>query len=167
MGISLITVVYGKEVKARLEVLDCIFPYDPSASCSVQPYGGLLLLETELPADEAAARIAACSTSLVFKIIPTDCVVDSDLARICSEALRLVPEGAERVAVDCTRRGRALPSSHYVEEEVGKLLKERGNTIDLGNPALVVRIDIIGSRSTISVRPPSGFITKKDGLVDG
>jgi len=167
MGILLITVVYGKEAKARLEVLDCVFPHDHSASCSVQPYGGLLLLETELPADEAAARIAVCSTSLVFKIIPIDSVVESDLGRICSEVLRLVPRGAMRVAVDCTRRGRVIPSSHHVEEEVGRLLKERGNSIDLGSPDLIVRIDIIGSRSIISVRPPSGFITKKDGLADG
>jgi len=54
-----------------------------------------------------------------------------------------------------------------VEEEVGRLLKTRGMTIDLVNPRLVVRIDIIGSFSTISVRPPSGFITKKEGPAHG
>jgi tRNA(Ser,Leu) C12 N-acetylase TAN1 len=163
----LITVVYGKEEKARLEVLDCIFHQDPSATCSIEAWGGLLFLETKIPASEATARIVACNTGLVFKIIPVDSVVESDLTRISSEALRLVPLDAQRVAVDCVRRGRVISSSHHVEEVVGGLLKERGTSIDLENPDLVVRIDIIGSRSTISVRPPSGFITKKDGLADG
>ncbi len=72
-----------------------------------------------------------------------------------------------RVAVDCARRGRFLTSSHVVEEEVGRLLKARGKAIDLDKPDLIVRIDIIGSFSTISVKPPSGFIIKKDGLADG
>lgn len=167
MGMLLITVAYGKEAKARLEVLDCVFPLDPSTSCAVQSYGGLLILETELPSDEVAARIATCSTSLVRKIIPIDSVIESNLEMICLEVLRLVPRGATRIAVNCARRGRILPSSHDVEEEVGRLLKERGNIIDLGNPNLIIRIDIIGSHSTISVRPPSGFITKKDGLAHG
>lgn len=167
MGTLLVTVVYGKEGKARLEVLDCIFPFDSSASILEQPYGGLLLLETRLAANEAAMRLAGCSTSLIFKIIPIDAIVESDLGRISSEVLRLVPQDASGVAVDCIRRGRSLPSSSYVEEEVGRLLKGRGNAIDLENPALVVRIDIIGDRSTISVRPPSGFISKRGGTADG
>jgi tRNA acetyltransferase TAN1 len=167
MGAVLITAVYGKEAKARLEVLDCIFPKDPDANCSLLPYGGLLLLETGLPSDEAASTLSACNTSLIFKIIPLDSVLESDLAKIGSGVLRLVPPNIKRVAVDCARRGRVLPSSHIVEEEIGGLLKARGNTIDLDNPDIIVRIDIIGSFSTISVRPPSGFIIKKDGLADG
>jgi len=167
MGRLLMTVFYGKEAEASLEALDCIFSKDPAASCTQQPYGGLLLLETGLPSDEAAALIAACSTSLISKIIPVDSIVESDLEKICSEVLRLTPPDPVRVAVDCARRGRFITSSHVVEEEVGRLLKARGKAIDLDNPDLIVRIDIIGSFSTISVKPPSGFIIKKDGLADG
>lgn len=167
MGVLLITVAYGKEEKARLEVLDCLFPCDPSATCSMEPYGGLLLLETGLPVDRAAAVLAACATSLIFKIIPVDSVVESEMDMISSEVLRLIPEGASRFAVDCSRRGRAIPSSHRVEEEIGWLLKERGNAIDLEHPDIIVRIDIIGSHTTISVRSPPGFIDKKGRLADG
>ncbi len=91
MGRLLMTVFYGKEAEASLEALDCIFSKDPAACCTRQPYGGLLLLETGLPSDEAAALIAACSTSLISKIIPVDSIVESDLEKICSEVLRLTP----------------------------------------------------------------------------
>jgi tRNA(Ser,Leu) C12 N-acetylase TAN1 len=167
MGVLLLTVVCGKEAKARLEALDCVFPKDPIANCSLPSYGGLLILETGLPSDDAARLVATCSTSLISKIIPVDSIIESDLEKICAEALRLTPPGSGRVAVDCARRGRLLKSSHVVEEEVGRLLKAHGKAIDLKNPDLIVRIDIIGSLSTISVRPPSGFIIKKDGLTDG
>jgi tRNA acetyltransferase TAN1 len=167
MGTLLITAVYGKEREARLEALDCIFPKDPAASCSRLPYGGLLLLKTRLQSNEAAAAIHACSTSLIFRVIPVDSVTESSLPKIGSEVLRLVPRGTRRIAVDCARRGRALQSSHAVEEEVGSLLKAQGNAIDIENPDIIVRIDIIGSLTTISVRPPSGFIVKKDGRADG
>ncbi len=163
----LVTVEYGKESGAELEALDCIFPKDPTAFCIRQPYGGLILISTTLPSDEAAAMIGSCRTTSIHKVLPIDSMVESDLGKLCSEALRLVPPGSERVAVDCARRGRFLPSSQLVEEEVGRLLKTRGMTIDLVNPRLVVRIDIIGSFSTISVRPPSGFITKKEGPAHG
>lgn len=162
MGGLLLTVAYGKEAKARLEVLDCVFQMDPNAVCTRQPYGGLLMLETALPSDEAAVAVSASTTACVRRIIPIDSVVKSDIGAITSEALRLVPAGACRVAVDCSRRGRALPSSLVVEKALGALLKARGKVIDLARPDVVIRIDIIGSRTTISVRPPSGFITKKD-----
>jgi tRNA(Ser,Leu) C12 N-acetylase TAN1 len=167
MGSLLITVDYGKEANARLEALDCIFPKDPDATCSPLPYGGLLLLETVLPSDEAAGQIGHGHTSLIFRVIPLDCKVESSLQIISSEVLRLVPPEAERVAINCVRRGRVLPSSHAVEKAIGGLLKERGKTIDLRNPASVIRIDIIGSLTTISVRPPPGFIAKKDGKAHG
>lgn len=167
MGTLLITAAYGKEAKARLEALDCVFPKDHAATCSLLPYGGLLLLETGLSSDEAAAAISACSTSLIFKVIPLDSVTESDLQQIGSEVLRLVPRHAKRFAVDCARRGRVLPSSLAVEEAIGGLLKAHGKAIDLENPDIIVRIDIIGSLTTISMRPPSGFIVKKDGKADG
>lgn len=166
MGMLLITTVYGKEDKARLEVLDCIFPHDPAASCSPQPYGGLLLLETGMGTDEAARKLVNCPTTLVIRVIPIDYILDTDLEKICSAVLSLVPRGTGGVAVDCVRRGREIGSSHEVEEEVGRRLRGRGDTIDLDNPSLVVRIDIIGGRTTISVRPPSGFVTKSEGPAD-
>lgn len=163
MGVVLITVAYGKERKAGLEVLDSVFALDPAARLLEQPYGGLLLLETRLQADEAVRKIQSCSSGLVFKIVPADALIESDIEGIASEALRLVPKGASSIAVDCVRRGRRLPSSHQVEEEVGRALKARGHAIDLKHPELIVRIDIIGDRTTISVRPPSGRVVGKVG----
>jgi tRNA(Ser,Leu) C12 N-acetylase TAN1 len=163
MGLVLITVQYGKEESAKLEILDCLFPQDKNAEFVDHGYGGLLLLDTALDPDEAAATILECPTSSVFKIIPVDLIVNSDIATIVSEAVRLTVAGRQRVAVVCKRRGRTIASSNEVEVAVGRELKSRGHTIDLKSPELIIRIDIIGEHTTISVRPPSGFFTKLRG----
>jgi len=163
MGFVLITVPYGKEEAAKLEVLDCVFPQDQNARFVEHGYGGLLLLDTALSPDDAAVVLRDCPTSSVFKVIPVDSMVDSDIAAISREAVRLTGEGWRRVAAVCKRRGRVIASSSEVEAAVGRALKSRGHIIDLKNPDLIIRIDIIGERTTISVRHPSGFFTKMRG----
>lgn len=163
MPYVLLTVVFRKEEAAELEVLDCIFPKDQTAHFLEHRFGGLLLLETSLNPDLAAEAIRNCTTSTVFKIIPVDSMVTTDISLISEEARRLVGGGSCPVAVVCVRRGRAIASSSEVEHHVGALLKKAGHQISLGSPCLVVRIDIIDDRTTISVRPPSGFFTKMGG----
>jgi tRNA(Ser,Leu) C12 N-acetylase TAN1 len=167
MGFVLITVPYGKEEAAKLEVLDCIFPRDQNARFVEHGYGGLLLLDTILNADDAALVLRDCPTSSVFKIIPVDSMVNSDMATVSREAVRLTGGGRRRVAAVCNRRGRVIASGSEVEAAVGQVLKSRGHIIDLKNPDLIIRIDIIGERTTISVRHPSGFFTKFRGSEDG
>lgn len=167
MGFVLITVPYGKEEAAKLEVLDCIFPQDQNAKYIEHGYGGLLLLDTVLNADDAAFVLRDCPTSYVFKIIPVDSMVNSDIAAISREAVRLTSGEQHKVAVICNRRGRVIASSSKVEATIGQVLKKRGHIIDLKKPDLIIRIDIIGERTTISVRHPSGFFTKKRGSEDG
>lgn len=94
-------------------------------------------------------------------------MINSDMAAISREAVRLTKGGQHRVAAICKRRGRVIASSSEVEAAVGQVLKSRGHIIDLKNPDLIVRIDIIGERTTISVRHPSGFFTKFRGSEDG
>jgi tRNA(Ser,Leu) C12 N-acetylase TAN1 len=95
--------------------------------------------------------------------MPVDSAVKAEVGAIVSEVLRLVPPSRGSVSVVCQRRGRAIASSHDLEVVVGSELKSRGHLIDLENPQLVVRIDIIGERATISVRPPAGYFTKRKG----
>jgi tRNA acetyltransferase TAN1 len=157
------TVVYGKEESAKLEVLDCIFPRDPGARFLEHGYGGLLVLETSLSSDDATRILADSPTSLIFKITPVDSLVQSAMDSICSEVLRLVGAGDQSISVSCRRRGRAIASSSEVERQVGSALKEAGHTIDLEHPDLNVRIDIIGGRTTISVKTPAVFLVKMKG----
>lgn len=164
MPLVLMTVVYGKEESAKLEVLDCLFPQDPGARFLDHSFGGLLLLKTSLDADAAAQRLMDCPTGLVFRITPVDSLVQSEMDPICGEVLRLVGGGRQSVCVDCRRRGRFIASSSEVERKVGGSLKAAGHTIDLKKPDVMVRIDIIGECTTISVRPPSGFFTKMKGV---
>jgi tRNA(Ser,Leu) C12 N-acetylase TAN1 len=167
MGFVLITVPYGKEEAAKLEVLDCIFPKDHNAGYVEHGYGGLLLLDTILNADDASITLRDCPTSCVFKIIPVDSLIKSDIDAISKEAVRLTNRGQHRVAVVCKRRGRVIASSSKVEAFVGQVLKLKGHIIDLKNPDIIIRIDIIGERTTISVRHPSGFFIKIRGSKDG
>jgi len=156
-------VVFGKEKAAKLEVLDCIYPLDPNAHFLEHKYGGLLILETEIASDTAAKAIKNQPTSQVFKVMPVDSIVKAEVGSIVGEVLRLAPKSQSRVSVVCQRRGRAIASSHDLEVTVGSELKSRGHIIDLENPQLVVRIDIIGERATISVRSPAGYFIKRRG----
>jgi tRNA acetyltransferase TAN1 len=163
MPLVLVTVVFGKEEAAKLEVLDCIYALDPNAHFLEHKYGGLLILETEIASDAAAEAIERYPTSQVFKVMPVDSAVKAEVGAIVCEVLRLVPQSQSSVSVVCQRRGRAIASSHDLEVEVGSELKSRGHIIDLENPQLVVRIDIIGERATISVRPPASYFIKRRG----
>jgi tRNA acetyltransferase TAN1 len=163
MPLVLVTVVFGKEEAAKLEVLDCIYASDPNAHFLEHKYGGLLILETEIASDAAAEAIKKWPTSQVFKVMPVDSIVKAEIGAIVGEVLRLAPQSRSRVSVVCQRRGRAIASSHDLEVVVGSELKSRGHIIDLENPQLVVRIDIIGERATISVRPPAGYFIKRRG----
>lgn len=166
MPFVLMTVVFRKEEAAKLEVLDCLFPLDQGAHFLEHRFGGLLLLETSLNADLAASVIHDRPTSTLFKIIPVDSIVKTDIEKISSESLRLMDGRACRVAVECIRRGRYIASSSDVERHVGTLLKGTGCSINLRNPDLVVHINIIDDHTTISVRPPSGLFVKMRGAVN-
>jgi tRNA(Ser,Leu) C12 N-acetylase TAN1 len=163
MGLVLITSEFGKEEAARMEVLDCIFPLDPHAKFADHPFGGLLLLETTASADEASTAIRNCPTSLLFKITPVDTLVPSAIGEISGAVRGLVGSRQCRIKVRCRRRGRAISSCREVEVTIGEMLKAGGCSIDLEEPELVIQIDIIGELTTISVRPPSDFFTKRRG----
>jgi len=154
MGFVLVTVKFGKEDAAELEVLDCILPYDQTARSVRQTYGGLLMLETSLDPDAAARIIMNTPTSLVRTIVPVDAVVGASIKEIVEKSTPLVGDTAKAIAVKCVRRGRSIRSSRDVEEEVGKTLKLSGHSISLNSPDLVVRVDVIGEHATISVRNP-------------
>ena len=160
MGLVLVTVKFGKEEAAGIEVLDCILPLDIGACIFKQSYGGIMILETSLEPDAAALAIMNCPTSLIRTITPVDAVVAADIKEITTKSNSLVGNVPKRLAVNCTRRGRVIASSRDVEVAVGKALKQSGHAISLSSPKLIVRIDIIGERATISVRNPDLLFKK-------
>lgn len=165
MGALLVTTDYGKEVDAAAEALDCLLPLDPGAGLRETGFGGLIILETSLDPDKAADAVLGCTTAHIRSIVPIDIMVRTGLEGIASAVLPAVAPGS-RVAVRCRRRGSSMPSSKMVEEAVGKALTERGAHVDLRAPDLVVRIEIIGEVTAISVRPPERSMYRKSPLGD-
>jgi|UniRef100_A0A7J3V094 tRNA(Ser,Leu) C12 N-acetylase TAN1 len=159
MEMVLITVEYGKEDRAEAEVLDCILPLDPDASVRRTGFGGILILETSLDTDRAAESIAGSLSRLVRSAIPVDQIVRSEISEIEEVAASRVRIGS-KIAVRCRRRGSSLPSPKEVECIVGRRLKGIGCAVDLKNPDQIVRIEIIGEITAVSVRPPNRSVFK-------
>ncbi|MEN3035372.1 MAG: THUMP domain-containing protein [Candidatus Methanosuratincola sp.] len=155
----LVTVEYGKENGAAVEVLDCILPLDPDASVRRTGFGGVLVLETSLDPDSAAECIAGSLSRMVRSAIPVDQIVKSEISEIEEIAASSVRVGS-KIAVRCRRRGSALPSPKEVECIVGRRLKGIGCAVDLKNPDQIVRIEIIGEITAVSVRPPDRSVFK-------
>ncbi|MEM2125374.1 MAG: THUMP domain-containing protein [Candidatus Methanosuratincola sp.] len=163
MAAVLITVKYGKEGGAAVEVLDCILPLDPDASVRGCGFGGILILDTSIDPDRAAETIAGSLSRLVSSAIPVDQLVRSDLSEIEKIAVSRVRIGS-KIAVRCRRRGHVLPSPKEVERIVGSRLAGIGCVVDLENPDQIVRIEIIGEITAVSVRPPDRSVFKARAL---
>jgi len=159
MATVLITVEYGKEDGAAVEVLDCILPLDPGASVRRCGFGGVLFLETSLDPCRAAESIEVSLCRLVRSIIPVDELVRSDLSEI-EKAVASIVEVGSKIAVKCRRRGSSLPSKGEVERLVGRRLTGLGCVVDLKNPDKIARIEVIGEVTAVSVRPPGRSLFK-------
>lgn len=165
MGLLLVTTPCGKEEAAKLEVFDCILHADSAPSLIPHDYKGLLLINTRLSSDEAAALVRNCPTAYVHQIIPVDLMIKSDLASIIGAVLQLMPKMRTKVRIECQRRGRHIKSSQDVESAVGSALASIGHTVQIKSPETLVRIDIIGEWTTISVGPPERYARKLRGMI--
>ncbi|MEN3017081.1 MAG: THUMP domain-containing protein [Candidatus Methanosuratincola petrocarbonis] len=159
MATVLVTAEYGKESGAAAEILDCILPLDPGASVRRCGFGGVLILETSIDPDRAAESIAGSLSRLVRSAIPVDQLVRSEISEIEKSVASRVGIGS-KIAVRCRRRGSALPSQKELERTVGSRLTGLGCTVDLKNPDQIVRIEIIGEVTAVSVRPPKRSVYK-------
>ncbi len=155
MPITLITTIQGKEHTAMEEIPDCLYRFDENVRVEAAPFKGVLKVYTSIPSREAARIIASCWTSHVVRIVPLDIVVEASLPRIVEEVVKLARErrlSKETVAVKCTRRGGRLRSSKEVEEEVGAALKNSLRLkVNLSNPDVLVRIEVLGDEAGIAL----------------
>lgn len=123
-------------------------------------FRGLFLVETE---EDALKKIETYPTQAVDRVFPIHRIVKSDLELIESTAVeiaveRIVPE--EVFAVRCRNRHSPLDSQE-VERRLGAtIVKTIGCRVNLENPDKVVRVEILGGRTGISVLG-SGDVLKK------
>lgn len=162
MGTLIITVPSNKEESAKIEILDCIFPRDYEAKFIEHKYHGILILESKkLSSDEMLQLLEECPTAYVYKIIPVDAIVESNLNSIMKKVEELARNRRGRAKVDCKRRGTTIKSSYEVEVAIGRFLKEIGYTIDLKNPDFIIAINVIDEWTAISFGPPKRFVDKR------
>ncbi|MEM4706840.1 MAG: THUMP domain-containing protein, partial [Candidatus Methanomethylicaceae archaeon] len=116
MGMVIITVPSNKEERAKIEILDCIFPKDYEAKFIEHKYPGLLILESKkLSSDEILKLLEECPTAYIYKIIPVDDIVESNLNSIIKKIEELLKNKKGKIKVDCKKRGSIIKSSHEVE----------------------------------------------------
>ena len=161
MGIVLITVPHNKESSAKIEILDCIFPVDYEAEFLESGYRGLLILKSnKINSDEIVNILKECPTAYVYKVIPVDIIVESNILSILKAIIELVKEKTGRIKIECHKRGKNIESAHELKVIIGEKLKELGYKIDYKNPELILFINIIGEKTAITFGPLNRIIKK-------
>lgn len=76
---AVLTVEYGKELRASLEVGDALYPYDNSVKVGASNYGGVLLLYSSLTYDEISSILRNTTLTYVKSIVKVE--------KCCSESI--------------------------------------------------------------------------------
>lgn len=161
----LVTSPHGKEKRAIEEVFNILFSKDQNVYCEATLYPGVILIYTSLDSRAAARAIREHVTSYVFRVVPVDYCTETSISNILnaiSSVLRDKIGYEKRFYVDCTRRGRRVSSSLYVERTIGGFIVENFKCrVDFSNPDFIVKIEIVGDLTCISILSPSELIVKK------
>ena len=133
-----------------------ILELDPDARLSIKPGGLKGLIVVESCRDRLALKSAILQeVPEVESVVSVDEVVEAELGKIVETARRIAKDrlNEERsFAVKTVRRGRHNFTSLDVNCAVGSAVQmETGARVDLENPAVVIRVEIIFDRAGISV----------------
>ncbi len=69
---AVLTVEYGKELRASLEIGDILYPYDSTVKVGTSKYGGVLLLYTSLTYEDILKVLKASPTTYIRSIAKVD-----------------------------------------------------------------------------------------------
>lgn len=161
----LVTTGKGKEKQAIEEIVNILFEYDNGAYGEKTVFDGVVLIYTSLEPKDAIEIIRKKPTSVIFKVIPIEMCVKTSLEEIVDKALELAKEyisKGDTFMVDCIRRGRLIQSSVIVEKTLGKEIVEKiGGIVSFRNPKYIIRIEIIGELTGISVLKRSEILRRR------
>ena len=146
----------GREPKAELELLDAFLRKGIREIEVVRTrFPGVLLVKTPLLPLKALEVARSMVMAYVRSVIPLEEVVKADIEAVVAACLHLAKgllEPDRSFAVRCRRRGRCLPSSTEVEKIVGEALrKATGASVDLEEPDLIFRIEVVDDIAGICV----------------
>lgn len=111
---AVVTVKYGKEYQASLDLGDTLYPYDHSVKIGSSIYGGVLLLYSKLDFNEIVKILRATYQPYISRIIKVD--------RCCPETLdelvRCIDEFLKSLSIDLcnVRIYERGPIKRYINE---------------------------------------------------
>ncbi len=157
----LVTTPVGREGDASLELEWAL----GDAKIKRLRWKGVLLVRSKVTKEEALKSLKEFETTAIFKVIPIEKIVKSKKEIIIEEAFKLararINEG-DSFAVRCRRRGNWIRSSKEIEIELGAKIKDEINAkVDLTNPKWIVRIEVLGGKTGISVIKPDEILKKE------
>ncbi len=137
-----LTVKYGKEKRAELEVGDSVFPYDINVRISRTRFKGVLVLETTLGFNELISVLSTYPPSVLERVVPVDkCFkINSNLV---SELLNYV----RTKEFSKIRFGRYGSLGHELVKEINALL----NNLRSINSNKVLHIEPINDEVCVGV----------------
>lgn len=155
----------GKENQAIIEILDILYEFDEEAYGVKTEFDGVILIYTKLNAKEALHILRKKPTSVIFKIVPLEECVETNLENIVKTGLKLAKKYISKndtFIVDCIRRGRYVKSSVIVEKTLGaEVIKNIRARVSFKEPKYIIKVEVIGKLTGLSVLKPQDIIRRK------
>ncbi|HOP08631.1 MAG TPA: THUMP domain-containing protein [Candidatus Methanofastidiosa archaeon] len=139
--------------------------FGEDAKISRTRYPGVMIVKVDVDLEEGLRRIEEYETTAIYRVLPLERFVKTNLSEIYSNGVELAKEritGEDSFAVRCKKRGSPGFSSKDVERELGSMIcDETGASVNLDYPKWIVKIEVLGNRTGISVLEPQQIITKE------
>jgi|YelNatPaOPRAMG01_1025707.scaffolds.fasta_scaffold39868_4 tRNA acetyltransferase TAN1 len=153
MAISLLITHTSNEKTAAAEILDALLPLDSDARVIPTGYKGVLLVDTKIEPLQASNAIIRSLPSVIKRIVPLMGIVRASMSEIVDLALEIMKNFIpfRSFAVRATIRGSCL-GKQSVEKTLGAAIKNNlGARVDLGNPEIIIFVEVVDDIAGISV----------------
>jgi len=128
-------------------------------------YPGVTLVNANVEMKEGIECIREYETTAIYRVLPLERLVKTNTSEIMDEALALSKEKITKedsFAVRCKKRGSPGFSSKDLERDLGsKICEEIGASVNLDYPNWIVKIEVLGNRTGVSVLDPDDIVTKE------
>lgn len=142
------------EAEAEIEILDCILPYDLESRVVKLDIPGVLLIESKLNGKDIINIFRKCFVSQAKKIIPIDRVIKDSIGEILNNVIMLsenIKDSNKTFKIYLKNYGKLSMSKELMNIIAEKLKKERGWTVNLKDPDIIVFLFIFNWGTLLSL----------------
>ena len=160
-----------REEEAQDEILDILEMFDdPQSECEITPVKGLLIAQTILDPFWVIKKLKELVASepwqvrYILRVLPVEIVVPTELDAIKEAAKELAPKmyADDTFRITVEKRHSSFTSMEVISAVAGEVK----NKVDLEGPKWVVLVQIVASKTGISIIRPheifSSVIEKRD-----